>query len=91
MATRRALNSVIPGSSPGSGMRIVMNRYSIELGDAIVGLLEVQANKGNCNKGEVIRRALASYAYLKDHMRDDGHKLALIDSNDNIVKEIILP
>jgi hypothetical protein len=43
-------------------------------------------------KAEVIRRAVASYSYLKKQQAQDSDvKVAIVDKNNNITKEIVLP
>ncbi|HYT41264.1 MAG TPA: hypothetical protein VEP90_02855 [Methylomirabilota bacterium] len=69
-----------------------MADYNIELGKKVEDLLdELKIRKKLPNWGEVLRSALSSYAYLVRHSQDDNLKVALINSDDRIVKEIELP
>jgi len=69
---------------------IAMPRYSIDLGSKLDKLLDDLSKRNETTKSEIIRRAVASYAYL-DEERKAGRKLSIVDDKDRIVKEVVLP
>lgn len=69
-----------------------MQQFLIELGDKFLALVdEIKYRRGLPTRSEVIRRAVATYAFLTRQMQECNLKLALINDKDEIVKEIILP
>lgn len=69
-----------------------MGRYTIDMGPEFVKLLkEIQTIKG-ITKGEVIRRAVASYDYLiRNSNEKGGTKVSITNGKDEVLKDIILP
>ena len=67
-----------------------MSRYTLDLGEKLDRLLEELSKAHTTTKSDVIRRAVASYAYL-DAERNAGRKLVVTDEHSNTVKEIVLP
>ncbi len=65
-------------------------RYTLDMGEKFDGLLQDLANAKETTKSEIIRRAVASYAYFSDEV-SAGRKVAVSDGNGNIVKEVVLP
>lgn len=68
-----------------------MASYSVDMSKEFVAVLTVEAMKGKCTDGEVIRRAVAIYVCLQNQIRTCGFRVALIDKDDKIVKSIELP
>ena len=67
-----------------------MRRFTMDLGPKFDKVLTEMAEAKEISKSEIIRRAVASYAYLND-MRDAGKKLNVIDEQNKTVQEIVLP
>lgn len=70
-----------------------MPRYTIDFDDDFEKTLsDLVKNTNAPTKAEVIRRAVASYSYLKKQQRqDDDLKVSITDKNNKVIKEIILP
>ena len=64
--------------------------YTLELGQSAEEVLTELSEKRNMSKSKVIGVALCIYAYLMDE-EEKGHKIAITDSNDNILREVNLP
>jgi predicted transcriptional regulator len=67
-----------------------MSRYTIDFGEKFDKLLDGLASAQETTKAEIIRRAVASYAYL-NHERDEGHRLQIVDDLAKTTKEVVLP
>jgi hypothetical protein len=70
-----------------------MPRYTIDIDDEFdKTLTELIKNTDATTKAEVIRRAVASYSYLKKQQRQQKDtKLRIVDKNDKPLQEIVLP
>lgn len=70
-----------------------MPRYTIDIDDEFdKTLAELIKNTDATTKAEVIRRAVASYSYLKKQQRQQKDtKLRIVDKNDKPLQEIVLP
>jgi predicted transcriptional regulator len=70
-----------------------MPRYTIDIDDEFDKTLsELIKNTDATTKAEVIRRAVASYSYLKKQQRQQKDtKLRIVDKNDKPLQEIVLP
>jgi hypothetical protein len=68
-------------------------RYTIDFDPSFDKTLsDLVKNTGASTKAEVIRRAVASYSYLKKQQAESADvKVAIVDKNNNITKEIVLP
>jgi hypothetical protein len=68
-------------------------RYTIDFDDEFdKTLLDAMAASGAKTKAEVIRRAVASYGYLKKQQQKQGDsKLRIVDKDDKPLQEIVLP
>jgi aspartate 1-decarboxylase len=68
-------------------------RYTIDFDPSFDKTLsDLVKNTGASTKAEVIRRAVASYSYLKKQQAENEDvKVAIVDKNNNITKEIVLP
>jgi hypothetical protein len=68
-------------------------RYTIDFDPSFDKTLsDLVKNTGASTKAEVIRRAVASYSYLKKQQAEnEDTKVAIVDKNNNITKEIVLP
>lgn len=63
--------------------------YTVEWGKALEDLVSNLSVKKGILKSEVVRRALASYAYFNE--LEAGLKLSLTDKDDNVIKDVFLP
>ena len=69
-----------------------MPRYTIDFGGDTDSLLQELAESKGVSKAEIIRNALASYAYLSSNTdRAKGRKVSITDSKDRVLKDIVLP
>ena len=70
-----------------------MPRYTIDFdNDFDKTLSDLVKDTSAPTKAEVIRRAVASYSYLKKQQRKDADaKVSITDKNDKVIKEIVLP
>ena len=70
-----------------------MPRFSIDVDSAFDKTLnDLVASTDATTKADVIRRAVASYKYLKDELKEDqSSKISLTDSKGNVKKDVILP
>ena len=70
-----------------------MPRYTIDIDDEFdKTLTDLIKNTDATTKAEVIRRAVASYSYLKKQQRQQKDtKLRIVDKNDKPLQEIVLP
>ena len=66
-------------------------RYTFDVGEKVDKLLSELAEEEGLTKAEVIRRAVATYDYLKKETGKDKVKVSLSDHNNNVVKDVILP
>lgn len=67
-----------------------MARLTVQFPDATNEVLTELSEKDQVSKTEIIRRALAVYKYLETETRDGKHKVAIIDENGKVVKEILI-
>jgi hypothetical protein len=70
-----------------------MPRFSIDVDDAFDETLNslVQGTDAT-TKADVIRRAVASYKYLKDELKNDKNaKISVTDKAGEVKKDVILP
>ena len=73
--------------------------YTVDFGDKAEALLEKFAKNRGVTKGDIIRRALATYEYLisilnADHLntkKGNGMKLSITNEKDEVIKDILLP
>lgn len=70
-----------------------MPRYTIDFDDDFDKTLsDLVKDTSAPTKAEVIRRAVASYSYLKKQQRNDADlKVSITDKHDKVIKEIVLP
>jgi len=67
-----------------------MRRFTMDMGPKFDKVLTDLAESKEIPKSEIIRRAVASYAYLSD-AREAGKKINLIDEQNKTVQEVVLP
>ncbi len=69
-----------------------MPRYTIDFDDDFDRtLMELVNTTGATTKADVIRRAVASYSYLKNEQRQDKTSRVSIVKDDKVLKDVILP
>lgn len=69
-----------------------MPRYTIDFDDDFdKTLTDLIGTTDATTKADVIRRAVASYSYLKKQQRANKDAKVVITSDDKIIKEIVLP
>lgn len=71
--------------------RCSMPRFTIDIDDQFNNTLTSLANGGS--KADVIRRAVASYQYLKSQVPNSqsDNRISITDVNGNVQKDVILP
>ncbi len=67
-----------------------MRRFTMDMGPKFDKVLTDLAESKEIPKSEIIRRAVANYAYLSD-AREAGKKINLIDEQNKTVQEVVLP
>jgi len=67
-----------------------MPRYTIDFNEEFDNLLTEVAKKKGITKAEVIRRSVASYAYL-DNQTKNQKKISITNDEDKVIKDIKLP
>ncbi len=70
-----------------------MPRFSIDVDSAFDKTLnELIESTDATTKADVIRRAVASYKYLKDELKDNKSvNISVTDTDGNVKKNIVLP
>jgi hypothetical protein len=69
-----------------------MPRYTIDFDDAFdKTLVELVKSSDATTKADVIRRAVATYSYLKKALRSNKNAKVAITQDDRVTKEIVLP
>lgn len=69
-----------------------MPRYTIDFDDDFdKTLTELVKNSDATTKADVIRRAVATYSYLKNAQKENKNAKVAITENDKVKKEIVLP
>jgi hypothetical protein len=68
-----------------------MPRFTIDIDDQFNDTLTNLANGGN--KADVIRKAVASYQYLKSEVPNgqSEKRISITDADGNVQKDVILP
>jgi hypothetical protein len=69
-----------------------MPRYTIDFDDDFDNTLtELVKNSDATTKADVIRRAVATYSYLKKAQKENKNAKVAITEDDKVKKEIVLP
>lgn len=69
-----------------------MKRINLDVSDDVNKTLEDLAKEKDTTKADIIRRALASYAYLdRETDREAGIKVSISNREDRVLKDVILP
>lgn len=70
-----------------------MSRYTIDLQKEFDDMLSGLSDKKGVTKAEIIRQAVALYAYLQKNIdsRSGDTKLSITSDNDEVLKDIIIP
>ncbi len=66
-----------------------MPKYSLYIPRQVESLLEQEASIGECHSGEILRRAISTYVYLKREERR-GYRVSITNEKE-ILKDVILP
>ena len=67
-----------------------MPRMTLDMDDTFNQTLSDLAQ--GTTKAEVIRRAIASYKYLKGELKgNDGKRISIRDASGNILNDVVLP
>lgn len=67
-----------------------MSRYRLTVNEQFDILLARAACLRGTSKAEVIRRAVALYAFLKNEIKIPGRKISFTDQNDNVLQDVVL-
>jgi predicted transcriptional regulator len=67
-----------------------MKKYTIQLSNTFDEILDQEAEAKGISKSEVIRRAVASYAYLSEEMKE-GRRVSITDKSGEVLKDVVLP
>jgi predicted transcriptional regulator len=66
-------------------------RFTMDVGPEFDDKLSELSSRAGTSKAEIIKRAVASYAYLKDETRN-GNRVAITERESGVVlKDVILP
>jgi hypothetical protein len=70
-----------------------MPSYTTEVGVKFEGVLNDLSSERELTKGEIIRRAVALYAFLREEMKEQSpaRKLSITTLDGRILKDIMLP
>ena len=66
-----------------------MPRYTMDIDEQFGSLLS-ELSRGT-TKSEVIRRAVASHAFLKRNTAHNDTKVSITDQEDRVLKDVVLP
>lgn len=64
-------------------------RYTMDVDRETDKVLSDLSESKSVTKAEVVRRALATYAYLSK--KKEGEKVSITDEKDRVVKDIVMP
>jgi hypothetical protein len=67
-----------------------MTRLSLVISKDLDKAISVLATKNGITRAELIRTALAVYSFLAEET-ENGNKMAIVDSENNITSTIVLP
>jgi hypothetical protein len=71
---------------------MIMPRYTIDLDENFDRVLnELVSTTGASTKADVIRRAVASYKFLKSQAPEDGNNVSITTKDGKILKDVVLP
>lgn len=68
-----------------------MPKLTIRFGEKTDELLKELAKIKGTTKSEIIRRALVTYKYLDDQVRDGNNHISIKSADDQTIKDVILP
>jgi hypothetical protein len=70
-----------------------MPQYAFTTSDDFDELLARIARRKSCTKAEVIRRAVASYAFLHNEVKlsKGRRKVSITNSKDKVLADVVLP
>ena len=70
-----------------------MPRFTIDVGEKFDALLNGLAESEKTTKAEVVRRAVAYYAFLREQTDHgtNGRKVSITDKEDRVLKDVVLP
>ncbi len=64
-------------------------RLTLDMGSKFDAILTEQADSASTSKADIVRRAVITYAYLRN-ASDSGGKVSIV-ANDGSTKELLLP
>lgn len=68
-----------------------MPKLTIQFGDEMDKLLKDLASEKHTTQTEIIRRALATYKYLNDELKDEDKRISVRTENKKTIKDVIIP
>ena len=68
-----------------------MARFTMDVGPEFDAKLTELSERAETTKAEIIKRAVASYAYLKDQTRDGNHVTITDATSGRALRDVILP
>lgn len=70
-----------------------MKRYTLEINDEVDSLLSSLTSivGPNTPKEEIIRRAVATYAYLKKQLSFSENKVSITDRDNRVLMDVDIP
>ena len=68
-----------------------MPKLTIRFGDKTNKLLTELAEEKGTTKTEIIRRALVTYKYLDEEIKDGSKRVSITSTKDKTIKDVILP
>jgi predicted transcriptional regulator len=68
-----------------------MPKLTVRFGNQMSRMLKELAEEKGTTQTEIIRRALATYKYLNDEVKDGDKSVSVTSKRDKAITEIILP
>ena len=68
-----------------------MPKLTIRFGDKTDKMLAELAEEKGTTKTEIIRRALVTYKYLDEEIKDGNKRVSITTKNNETIKDVILP
>jgi predicted transcriptional regulator len=68
-----------------------MPKLTIRFGDRTDKMLTELAEEKGTTKTEIIRRALGTYKYLDEEIKDGSKRVSITTTSNDTIKDVILP